>query len=255
MMTGIISLVVLIVGVASVIILFGLVARMKAGMKQGFSFILLGMTMFVILEAVKVLKIFQIISSQAAPSIIIDIFSVAPILLFFTGFWKLKTLIMNISDFGQVFVITSKANYEDTVASLVKRIGKVCYVTLDKPSKKIADILDTYLVSKSSVQFIDASESTCNIENCFSIKNTPDDIKIALERVLKEKNPSCIVVDDISALKNIEKFELPKFVQDVSLLVKANGSRGFFIGIIENINKETINDITMFVDKVMGDNQ
>ena len=60
---------------------------------------------------------------------------------------------------------------------------------------------------------------------------------------------------DISALKNIEKFELPKFVQDVSLLVKANGSRGFFIGIIENISKETINDITMFVDKVMGDNR
>ena len=62
-------------------------------------------------------------------------------------------------------------------------------------------------------------------------------------------------MDDISALKNIEKFELPKFVQDVSLLAKANGSRGFFIGIIENISKETINDITMFVDKVMGDNR
>ena len=203
MMTGIISLVVLIVGIASIIILFGLVARTKAGMKQGFPFILLGMTTFVILEAIKVLKIFQIISSQAAPSIMIDIFSVASILLFFAGFWKLKTLIMDISDFGQVLVITSKANYEDTVASLVKRIGKVCYVTLDKPSKNIADILDTYLVNRSSVQFIDASEFPCNVENCFNIKNTPDDVKIGLERVLKEKNPSCIIVDDISALKNL----------------------------------------------------
>ena len=92
-MTGIISLVVLIVGIASIIILFGLVARTKAGMKQVFSFILLGMTTFVILEAIKVLKTFQIISSQAVPSIIIDIFSVASILLFFAGFWKLKTLI------------------------------------------------------------------------------------------------------------------------------------------------------------------
>ena len=254
-MTGIISLVVLIVGLASIIILFGLVARTKAGMKQGFSFLVLGMATFVILEAINVLKTFQIISSHAVPSIMIDIFSVTSILLFFTGFWKLKTLIMNISDFGQVLVITSKANYEDTITSLVKRIGKVCYVTLDKPSKKIVDILDTYLVSRSSVEFIDASEFPCNVENCFSIKNTPDDIKIALERVLKEKNPSCIVVDDISALKNIEKFEVPKFVQDVSLLVKANGSRGFFIGINENISKETINDITMFVDKVMGDNR
>ena len=57
MVTGIISLAVLIVGIASIIILFGLVARTKAGMKQGFSFILLGMIMFVILEAIKVLKI------------------------------------------------------------------------------------------------------------------------------------------------------------------------------------------------------
>ena len=85
--------------------------------------------------------------------------------------------------------------------------------------------------------------------------NKPDDIKAALGRLLKEKDLGCVIIDDIAGLKNIEEFELPKFVQDTASLIKSNEVQGLFLGKLENMDKNTINDISMLVDKVIGDEE
>jgi hypothetical protein len=74
-----------------------------------------------------------------------------------------------------------------------------------------------------------------------------------LDRVLKEKGLRCVVIDDITELKNIESFELPLFIQDTSSLIKTNEAQGFFIGKMEHLGKETINDISMIVDKMISE--
>lgn len=248
-MVRVFSILGFIVGLVAVIVLFGIIKRTKDAVRYGFIFILVGMVAFVVLEAFKVFEVFLIIPQTIA----VDVFAVVFVVFLLAGMWKLKTLIRGLSDFGQAFVITSKDKYEDKLVSLVKDIRGVCYVTLEEPYKKIVDMLDLYSIDTSSMQFIDASGVQSGAENCIEVKNNPEDIKNTLERVLKEKNLSCVILDNISALKNIETFEIPLFVQDAASLIKANEAQGFFIGKMENLGKQTINDITMLVDKVIGE--
>jgi len=247
--TQVFSIVGFIVGLVAVIILFGIIKRTKGAVRDGFIFVFVGIGAFVVFEAVKVLEVFLVLPQTIAA----DMFAVAFVVFLVIGMWKLKTLIRGLSDFGQAFVITSKDKYEDKLVSLVKDVRGICYVTLEEPYKNIINMLDLYRVDTSTMQFIDATGAKCEAENCIEVKNNPEDIKNTLERVLKEKNLSCVVVDNISAIKNIETFEIPLFVQNTASLIKANEAQGFFIGKMEKLGKQTINDITMLVDKVIGE--
>jgi len=249
MVTKVFSILGFIIGLVAILVVYGIIKRTKDAIRDGFVFVLMGIGTFVVFEATKVIEIFLIIPQTSAA----DVFAVVFVVFIVAGMWKLKTLIMGLSDFGQAFVITSKEKYEDKLVSIVKDIKGVCYVTLEEPYKKIVDFLDLNGIDTSAMQFIDASGVQCTAENCIEVKNNPEDIKNTLERVLKEQNLNCVIMDNVSALKNIETFEIPLFVQDAASLIKANEAQGFFIGKMENLGKQTINDITMLVDKVIGE--
>jgi len=242
-----------IIGLVAIVVLFGIVRRTKDEVRSGFLYVLLGLVAFVLFEMFKVFEAFDIIMGQTVA--VADVFGVFFVLFLVGGLWKLRSLIRGLSDFGQAFVLTSKDKHEDNLASLVKDVRGVCYVTLDEPYKKVVDFLGLYNVDTSSMQFIDASGEKCDAENCITIKNNPDEIKSALDRVLKEKDLGCVIVDDVAAVKKLKRFELPKFVQDTASLIKSNEAQGFFVGKIEGLGKETINDITMLVDKVLGEGE
>jgi hypothetical protein len=186
-------------------------------------------------------------------TIVPEIFTIVFVFFLVMGLYKLKTLIKNLSDFGQAFLLTSKENYESKLVDLVKNIRGICYLTLEEPYEKIVDAFDLYGIDTSGFQFLDASGSSCTAKNCVTVKNNPSDIKSSLDRILKEKDIKCVIVDNVSAVKNVEKFEMPLFVQDTASLIKSNGAQGFFIGKIESLDKQTINDISMLVDRVLGD--
>lgn len=248
-LSGLFSILGFFIGLIAVVILFGIVKRTKDEVRYGFIFILIGILAFVLLEAFKIFEAFQIIRQ----AMLAEIFGIIFVAFLVIGTWKLRALIRGLSDFGQAFVLTSEDKYENKLVSLVKDVKNVCYVTLREPYKKTVEILDMYNIDTSSMQFIDASDMKCDAENCIDVKNNPDDIKSAIDRVLKEKNIGCVIVDDVTAVKNIKSFELPIFIQDASSLIKANEAQGFFMGKIENLSKQTINDITMIVDKVIGE--
>lgn len=240
-----------IIGLVAIVIVFGIVKRTKNEVRYGFSYVLFGVVAFVLFEAFKIFEVFQIIDQ----TIVTNVFGVFFILFLVGGMWKLRTLIRGLSDFGQAFVLASREKYEDKLVSIVKGVRGVCYVTLEKPYQNIVDFLDLYNINTSAMHFIDASGVKCDAENCITIKNDPDEIKNTLDKVLKEKDLSCVIIDNVTAVKKIKKFELPKFVQDTAALIKANAAQGFFIGKIEKLGKETINDIIMLVDKVIGEDE
>ncbi len=248
---GLFDIVGFIIGLVAVVVLFGIVRRTKDEVRVGFLLVLLGVVAFVLFEMFKVFEAFQIIGRTNMA----DVFVIVFILLLVGGMWKLRTLIRGLSDFGQAFVLTSKNKYEDNMVSLVKDVKGVCYVTLKAPYKKVVDFLGLYNIDTSNMQFIDASGGKSNAENCIEIQNNPDEIKNTIDRVLKEKDLGCVVIDDVGAVKKIKEFELPKFVQDTASLIKSNEAQGFFVGKIEGLGKETINDITMLVDKVIGEGE
>lgn len=236
-------------GLVAVVVLYGIIKRTIDAVRQGFLFVLFAMIAFLAFEVLQIFEVFQIISQ----TIFANVFGVVFVLLLVAGLWKLRSLIQGLSDFGQAFVLTSENKHQDKLVSLLRGLKGVCYVTLKDPYKKTADFLDMYGIDSSSIQFIDASGEKCDAENCIEIKNNPDDIKTTLDRVLKEKDIRSVIIDDVADVKDVQKFELPKFVQDASSLIKTNEAQGFFIGKMENLDKETINDIGMLVDKVLGE--
>jgi len=247
--SGFLSIIGFCFGLCTIGIVFAIIKRTKSAIRQGFGFLLIGMIAFVLLETFKIFELFLILPQTIAP----ELFTIIFIFFLVIGLYKLKTLIKNLSDFGQVFLITSKDKYDSKIVDFVKNIKGICYLTLEEPYKKIVDVFDLYGIDTSSFQFLDASGGDCNAKNCVTVKNNPSDIKSSLDRILKEKDIKCVIVDNVSAVKNVEKFEMPLFVQDTASLIKSNGAQGFFIGKIEYLDKQTINDISMLVDRVLGD--
>jgi hypothetical protein len=247
--SGLLSIIGFCFGLCTIGIVFAIIKRTKSAIRQGFGFLLIGMIAFVSLETFKIFELFLILPQTIAP----ELFTVIFIFFLVIGLYKLKTLIKNLSDFGQVFLITSKDKYESKLVDLVKNIRGICYLTLEEPYEKIVDVFDLYGIDTSGFHFLDASGGECNAKNCVMVKNNPSDIKSSLDRVLKEKDIKCVIVDNVSALKNVEKFEMPLFIQDAASLIKSNGAQGFFIGKIESLDKQTINDISMIMDRVLGD--
>jgi hypothetical protein len=247
--SGLLSIIGFCFGLFTIGIVFAIIKRTKSGIRQGFGFLLIGIIAFVLLETFKIFELFLILPQTIAP----ELFTIIFILFLVIGLYKLKTLIKNLSDFGQVFLITSKDKYGSKLADLVKNVRGICYVTLEESYDKIVDAFDLYGIDTSGFQFLDATGRESNAKNCVMIKNNPSDIKSSLDRILKEKDIKCVIVDNVSAVKNIEKFEMPVFVQDTASLIKSNGAQGFFIGKIESLDKQTINDISMLMDRVLGD--
>ncbi len=248
--TGLLSIIGFIVGLVALVLLFGIVKRTKDAVSHGFLFVLLAVLSLVIVNVVTVLETYQVIGS----TMITEAFQLIFLVLLVLGLWKLRSLIRGLSDFGQAFVLTTQEKHEQSLVSLFKGVKSACLVSLEEPYTTIIKRLEAYGINPSSLRVLDASGKKCTADNCISIKNNPEAIKQAIERVLKEQSVNCVVIDHLSAVKKVKTFELPLFVQEVSSLIKAHEAQGFFIGKMEKLGKETINDITMLVDKVVGDN-
>jgi hypothetical protein len=239
-------------GLISIIFLFGIIKRTKDDIRHGFMLLFAAIVSFVVFEIFTILSSYQILSGMP---VVTNVFMLVFIFFITAGMFKLKTLIRGLSDFGQAFIVTSEKSHEDKLASIVKDVKDVCFITLKNPYREVVKTLAFHNIDTASMQFIDASGTKSDAENCTSIKNNPEDIKKALDRILKEKGSRCVVVDEISELKGIKDFEIPLFIQDASSLIKTNESQGFFVGKIEKLGKGTINDISLIVDKTIGDDK
>lgn len=237
----------LLVGLASLVVIFSIFRRTKDEIKTSFLILMIGVLAFCLYE---IFRLFELYSGEFIFSGLISLVFIIFILL---SVYKLKSLIKSLSDFGQAFVLLKKEKYEDKISSIVKDVKGVCYVTLEMPNDKLRALLQEGNVDISTFKFLDATGEKCVVDDCVNIKNDPEDIKNSIKRMLREKNIKCVVVDNVSAIKNLEKFEIPLFIQETSALIKSNEAQGFFVGYMEKIDKQMINDITMLVDKVIGD--
>jgi len=234
-----------IISLATLIILYGIVRRTKEDIRQGFLSMLAALIFFIIFE---ILKITYVFSNTPLLSLLTLLF----ILFLLFGMWKIRTVIISLSEFGQIFVLTSEKTHDKKLVSLIKNVRGICYLTLEKPCTIIENTLKENNIDTSDIYFIDGTGEKCKKENCTHIKNDPEEIKKALTRVLKEKKFRCVIIDNINAVKKIEDYQLPEFIQDIASLIKSNETQGFFIGKSEKLKQETINDISMLVDKVIG---
>jgi hypothetical protein len=156
--SGLLNIIGFCFGLFTIALVFAIMKRTKSAIRQGFGFLLISMITFVLLETLKIFELFLIVPQTIVP----DLFTIIFIFFLVIGLYKLKTLIKNLSDFGQAFLITSKDKYESKLADLVKNIRGICYLTLEEPYKKIVDVFDLYGVDTSGFQFLDASGGVCN---------------------------------------------------------------------------------------------
>jgi hypothetical protein len=245
----ILSIVGFLLGLIALFISFGIISRTKDDVRSGFIFLFLGLFSFIIFGLIKILEFYVVIAESITSNIFLTIF----IVLIIVGMWKLRSLIKGLSDFGQAFVVTSMDKYDNKLVSLVKDVKNVCFVNLKNPYKKMVDFFELYNIDVSKIHFIDATGEKCEADNCIAVKNNPKDLKNTIDKILKEKDSRVVIIDDISNIGSIQNYELPKFVQETAAMIKSNEAQGFFIGKINNLDKQIINDITMLVDKVIGD--
>lgn len=236
-----------IIGLVTIVVLYSVIRRTVEKVKFGFILILLSIIFLILSVMVELLNIFSNIDQLLFVNFTKTIF----IILLILGIWQLRAVIVGLSDFGQVFLLSSQKTYSKELLSMCKGTKNICYVTLEEPYTKIMNLLKSNDLNTSNIYFLDGSGGKCDDEKCIEIKNNPNEIKNVLDRKLKEESFNCVIIDNINALKDIKPFEIPQFVQDVASVIKANEAQGFFIGKKDLINKETINDITMLVDKVM----
>jgi hypothetical protein len=237
----------LLIGLASFVILFSIFRRTKDEIKTSFLILMIGVLVFCLYE---LFRLYEIFSGEIFFSDLITVFFILFVLF---SVFKLKSLIKSLSDFGQAFVILKNDTYEHKIGSIVKDARGVCYVTVETPNDKLKTIFEKENIDVSNLKFLDATGEKCVLDNCVNIKNDPEDIKNSIKRMLREKNIKCVIVDNVSAIKNLERFEIPLFIQETASLIKSSEAQGFFIGYMEKIDKQMINDINMLVDKVIGD--
>jgi hypothetical protein len=176
-----------IISLLTIIVLYSIILRTKDEIKQGFILLIFSLLIFFIINIIGLLEYFRIVEFISFSPIIIDFFYVLFILLFFIGVYKLRIIIKGISDYGQVLVLTSQKNLDDTIVKLIKNKKNICYITLERSIKDLFEFLDTYFINKSSFIFIDGTKNQGSFNRCINIENKPELIKTNLEKILKEK--------------------------------------------------------------------
>jgi len=166
-----------------------------------------------------------------------------------------------------LLILLSEDQYMDSVCDIVRSFektkNKICYVCL---SKKHADVLCE--LKKNGIDtdrfiFIDTLSSHYGLpppeNNCIYLY-TPNDldlIKTTMDDIIEKEKCGIFLIDTISDLLSYrETFFILKFAHNLTIGHDKKRIKKLFIAlkdgvILENENRELINDLRLFADKVI----
>lgn len=242
---GALKLLFFFIGLLFIPVLYNLYRRTQEDIKLNFLLMLIAGVLFAgfgFVSSMTFLRVFSVPLLEEA-------FLAAFVIVLFVSLWRMQLFVQHIADSGQSLVLVSENDHEQKLASLSGNGEKVCVVSTKWPSKELYAKLASFHVNAKNVVVLDASSVSCQGDGiCKSVGNSPDDLKSALDRMLKEKSFSRVIVDDISSISGVRDFEMPLVVQQLSEVIKANDAQGLFIGERERLDEKIISDIAMIVD-------
>ncbi|MFH0956400.1 MAG: hypothetical protein V1813_00905 [Candidatus Aenigmatarchaeota archaeon] len=161
---------------------------------------------------------------------------------------------------GKILLLSvGSKDYREAMKSVVefsaRKIGRVCYVTLNDPYESITQKLGE---AAENILFIDCVTSTIKPpapKKGVMFVSSPrafTEISLAVKKAIKEEKVDLVVLDSISALMVYEKsVGVLKFIHSLILTCREGNMSIIFVILKEDVDVSMLKDLTMFVDKVV----
>jgi hypothetical protein len=193
--------------------------------------------------AFEILSRFQILSIQMLPVIS----SASFIVLFSIGIWKIREIIKDLSDYGQTLLLVTKENYAKKLLGVLKQSQKTCYVYLSDLPPHV-EVLAA--VNQQALTIITKRNEFLASKTIQFTQETFDSLKQLLDKTLSEHRCTMVCIDSITSLPNVRPFEVSLAIQQLRSIMKQHSVSGYFIADIKQLTYETIDDISMIVDRI-----
>lgn len=224
--------------------LYQLMKRTNKDLYYGHLLMFLAMISFSLFALINGLSSFQIISLRIIPSALVLVFTI----LMFGSLYLLINIIKDMADFGQTMMLTDNTNYQKNMIQLLKSTGKTLYVYLSK-KKPDAGVVEQ-LEQNNSLVITTVNAGFESANKIHLEKEDKDTLQDTIYRLLREKRFNTVVIDTITAMVQVESFELPMVIQNYSEIIKQQGAAGYFIAEKDRIDGGTVEDISMILDKI-----
>lgn len=152
--------------------------------------------------------------------------------------------------------------YSERVKEIAKIVSKlserVCYVTLNKPYKTLLKDFEKSKIDSNKFFFIDCVTKKVKNEEAsgqvvyVSSPKALTEINIVMKKVLNAGKIDSTIFDSLSTLLVYEgSHAVVRFSHSIISMFRTLGSKGILISLREDMQNELINDLNMFVDKVV----
>lgn len=157
-----------------------------------------------------------------------------------------------------LMVVVPEAEYSEKIKDLsagaLKRRKKICYVTLNKPYKTMAELLGKQM-DFSKFIFIDAVTNDMSLKNSgVAFVSSPGEItelEIEITRAL-DSGADMLIIDSLSTLLIYgNALDVVKFMHHLATSLRMKNKMGVFLVLEKDVDNGAIKDISMFVDNVI----
>lgn len=145
------------------------------------------------------------------------------------------------------------------IAKIVSKLSeRLCYVTLNKPYKTLLKDFKKNRIDSSKFFFVDCVTKKVKEEEAkeqvvyVSSPKALTEINIVMKKVMSTGKINSTIFDSLSTLLVYEESHaVVRFAHSIISMFRTLGSKGILISLKEDLHSELINDLNMFVDKVV----
>ncbi len=152
---------------------------------------------------------------------------------------------------------------------LASRHGKLCYVSIAKSARVVAEAFQKEGIDTANFHFIDCITKSIAIRPLATEKKMPPrslelkvqfvtnpsaltELDVLLFRTLSEENLQAVFFDSLSTLLLYnDELAVVKFAQHLMNKVRESNSRGVFLALREDLNSQLVKDLALFADSTL----
>jgi len=161
-------------------------------------------------------------------------------------------------------VIIPNAQYTNDVLDIARFLSQnhkpVCYINFNRPFSSLAMSLKNKGIDNNNFLFIDAvtkaaSQKPEGTDNCIFISSASalTQLSLVIDKALKTGKINSILFDSLSTILIYNKSAVAcKFVHDIINKIRNSNVTTVFTALEGDAKSELLNEVSMFIDKIIG---
>jgi KaiC/GvpD/RAD55 family RecA-like ATPase len=160
-----------------------------------------------------------------------------------------------------LLLVTSEKKYTETVENISHAVSKIyekiCFITLNKSHKSVAEAFRQKKIDVGNFFFIDAvtkeADQKSNGVAYVSSLDQLTELEIEINKVLHKGKAECFIFDSMSTMLIYDsEMNVIRFVHNIITLLRARNLAGVFITLKKDTKTNVIKDMNMFIDDVIN---